>query len=476
MSEINILLGKLTKLDFVSKYTNAVSNYTFDSDDEEDEYDSKKVREFIINLADEFVVQDLDWQAVFPLFYKGNQIYASGFSKKVYELIKTDEERVKKFIEISLSTISKIPKNERNITVLEGFLYSADIKLREDLYKRLEEDPDLNYLLFSLIAYQHPTFNDLDILFKLLDEGKCAPEEFIVLKYHETLSDFSEEDLNKFCKKMFSYGKTGYKVVFDLVYSYNFRNQEKTKELLPVFKECILSIGIDSDGKSTLDNYIWFEKIALILEDERETDFAIFINKAIINSISVNKTYHIDMHVRKVYEVLMKKHFNAIWKDISSTLLFKDEEYIKFYALKNILGSHIGRPEMFRQVGILFDGNLDMIFEWGKGETPLAPMRLAELVPVFGEVVNHKNTWHPIARRLIDEFGSSVDVLRILSSNMGTFSWTGSIVPYLESKKQLFEELVNHITPQVSNWAINNIPALEEHIKLEKNRDAEMYI
>lgn len=86
------------------------------------------------------------------------------------------------------------------------------------------------------------------------------------------------------------------------------------------------------------------------------------------------------------------------------------------------------------------------IFDWCKNNKPLAPARLAELVPNFEE----NGTWHPIVFRLINEFGNIQDVLNNLDANMGTFSWVGSIVPLLESQKEIFVQIQSHPIGNVS--------------------------
>jgi len=59
---------------------------------------------------------------------------------------------------------------------------------------------------------------------------------------------------------------------------------------------------------------------------------------------------------------------------------------------------------------------------------------------------------------------------------MGNYSWTGSVIPLLISKKQLFESLLNHKINTVVDWAKRNIKYLEEEIKREKYRDEEMFL
>lgn len=112
------------------------------------------------------------------------------------------------------------------------------------------------------------------------------------------------------------------------------------------------------------------------------------------------------------------------------------------------------------------------IFDWCKNTKPLVLARLAELVPIFEE----NGTWHPIAFRLINEFWDIQDVLNNLDANMGTFSWVGSIVPLLESQKEIFVQIQSHPVGNVSQWANLHLEYNNKRIKDEKNRDKEMFL
>jgi len=254
--------------------------------------------------------------------------------------------------------------------------------------------------------------------------------------------------------------------------SYN--NEELKTTLTPIFKKCIFRLGANKKEKRQLDNYNWSQTICSILSSSDESDLAVFMNNSIIQSISWENSYHLDHDVQRIYKIIMKIHFQSVWSALSRALLSKDDDYIKFYGLKHILGSYIGGVR--GSVGILFDGDIDLIFEWCNSNQPLAPARLAELVPIYGENNDQYSTWHPISKRLIDEFGSIEDVLSSLSLNMGTYSWIGSAVPLLKAKKELFKSIEKHETKLVAEWSANYLSYADEQIKQEKNRDEEMYL
>lgn len=471
LEEINRLIELLTKTDFSTKYLTLSSSYHLDNDET---YSSEKVIEAIINLADEFISSEISWEETFPAFYKNQQVFSFHFGKRLSELLKDDKTKINRFIDYSLEIISQIPQEERNYTVLGGFIVNSSAEIKKDFYSRLYQSSVFNRQLFYFLSIDKSGKEYFELLFHLIDNKVYDVNSFYTFTYSNALAQLSLEELNSFSEKLFTYSDDGYAVVFDLFADLSYGDEAKKKALMPICKKCIIKLGFNRKFKRQLDDYKWTEAISFILSDEKEVDFAKFINKSIIDSITWENSFHLDHYVQQVYEILLKVHFNSIWKDLSDALLSNEELYIKFYGLKHILGSHIGG--VGRSIGVLFDGDINSIFNWCKENKPLAPTRLAELVPIFDNNNTDYAKWHPIALRLIDEYGEIKEVLSHISSNMGTYSWTGSVVPLLESKRELFRQLTNHKTELVREWATSYIGYLDKDIEVEKNRDAEHFI
>lgn len=471
LEEINSLIELLIKTDFPTKYLTLSSSYHLDNDET---YSSEKVIEAIINLADEFIATEISWEETFPVFYKNQQVFSFYFGKRLSELLKDDKTKINRFIDYSLEVISEIPQEERNYTVLGGFIANTSDEIKKEFYLKLFQSSEFSSQLFYFLSIDKSGKEYFDLLFQLIDKKGFDVNSFYAFSYSNALSQLTFEELISFSEKLFTYGDEGYAVVFDLFADLSYNDEAKKKLLKPIYKKCILNLGFNRKFRRQLDDFKWTETISFILSDETEADFAIFINKSVIESITWENSYHLDHNIQRVYEILLKVHFKSIWPDLSDALLSSEEKYIKFYGLKHILGSRIGG--VGRSVGVLFDGDIDSIFNWCTDNKPLAPSRLAELIPIFDNNNTDYAKWHPIALRLIDEYGDIKEVLSNLSSNMGTYSWTGSVVPFLESKKELFKQLTNHKTELVKEWATSYICYLDKDIERERNRDEEHFI
>ncbi|MFV8332006.1 hypothetical protein [Flavobacterium sp. GSP14] len=471
LEEINKLIDLLTKTDFSTRYLILSNSYHLDNDES---YSSEKIIFAISELADEFIKSEISWEETFPSFFKNQQIFSYHFGKRLSELLKSDKNKISEFINYSLEIISQIPLKERNFTVLGGFISNSDEEIKKEFYSQLFLSSEFNCQLFYFLSIDNSGKEYFNLLFQLIDNKVCDITNFYSFNYSQALSQLSLEELNTLSEKLYVYGDEGYAIVFDLFYDIGYGEESKKISLIPIIRKCILKLGFNRTFKRQLDDYKWTEAISFIISDEKEIDFAQFVNNSVIDSITWENSYHLDHNIQRIYDILMKSHFNSIWKELSTALLSIEEDYIKFYGLKHILGSHIGG--VGRSVGVLFDGDIDSIFRWCEKNKPLAPSRLAELTPIFeNDNVDYTN-WHPIARRLIDEYGNIKEVLSHLSSNMGTYSWSGSVVPFLESKKELFKQLSNHKIESVREWANSYIGYLDKDIEREKNRDAEHFI
>lgn len=471
LEEINSLIDLLTKTDFSTRYLTLSSSYHLDNDET---YSSEKVIEAISKLADEFINNDISWEENFPSFYKNQQVFSYHFGKRLSELLKGDKDKISRFVNYSLEIILETPPQERNFTVLGGFVSNSDEETKKEFYSNLFHSTEFSCQLFYFLSIDKSGKEYFNLLFQLIDGNACDISNFYTFNYSNALSQLSLEELDVVSEKLFAYGDEGYAIVFDLFFDIGYGEESKKTSLIPIIKKCILKLGFNRTFKRQLDDYKWSEAISLIISNDKEIDFAQFINKSVIDSIDWENSYHLDHNIQRIYEILMKVHFNSIWKELSTALLSTEEDYVKFFGLKHIIGSQIGG--VGRSVGVLFEGDINSIFKWCENNKPLAPSRLAELIPIFDNTNTDYAKWHPITLRLINEYGDIKEVLSNLSSNMGTYSWTGSVVPFLESKIELFKQLIDHKIELVREWASSHIGYLYKEIELAKNREAEHFL
>jgi peptidoglycan/xylan/chitin deacetylase (PgdA/CDA1 family) len=102
----------------------------------------------------------------------------------------------------------------------------------------------------------------------------------------------------------------------------------------------------------------------------------------------------------------------------------------------------------------------------------MAPAILARVMPLFRRE-GENWTWQPLARSIIDRYGQQRAVLSAITANLGSFSWSGSLVPYFERQIQPLEQLRIHHIPEVRRWAGEQLRYLRQQIGWENARDNE---
>ncbi len=103
----------------------------------------------------------------------------------------------------------------------------------------------------------------------------------------------------------------------------------------------------------------------------------------------------------------------------------------------------------------------EALFKWCNQNQPKGPAIIAHIMPIFSKD-EAGISWHPFARRIIDNFGHIEDVRHQLTSNMFSFASGGSRVPYYEKRIKLLSELSGHSCSEVSSWADNLIKYFEK--------------
>lgn len=468
LKEIDDLIERLTKKDFYSKFVTVQKNRNNANLKINFEKQIQLQQQEYAELANEFVRDEFCSSKILHSIYGTKHIFSAPFGSRIAELIENDVEKINAFVEISLDALSSIEFENRNSSIFIDFARGIkQEKTKDYLTDSLLKRKDLSYLLFPIFGVFRKDYDNLVILFSLVENEIVSIEEFTQYFNYYPWKGHSESKLIEFCLKIKGYGTQGINTVLSLLHkSLYFTNEVSSdSDLFNLLEDILRSIELTNSNGIYKDNY--FQMIDLLLTRTENKTFAKFINLQVIElAKDSNYSFSFDYNLEKLYGILITKYFEEIWEDLSKALMSDGDDYFVYYHYQHLLGSHIGGVS--NQVGILFSGNIEMIFDWCKKYPTKAPVRLASMVPIFeGEL------FHPIAKRLIDEFGENHEVLANLGSNMGTYSWVGSTIPLLESKKKLFTSLLNHSILEVVDWAKRYIYYTDREIESERQREEE---
>ena len=158
---------------------------------------------------------------------------------------------------------------------------------------------------------------------------------------------------------------------------------------------------------------------------------------------------------------MYRKHFLQPIKNGTDTFLF-------YFQVKDELGSGFSFDK-----GPLFDINEELIKQLCIENPESAPARIALMVPCFEKEDdgNEKEYFNKWIIWLLDNFGERKDVRDNISSNLGSFSWSGDISPYYERNIKCFEQLLDHQKQEVREWAQKCINNEKKLLDMEKDEE-----
>lgn len=253
----------------------------------------------------------------------------------------------------------------------------------------------------------------------------------------------------------------------DILLDYIVANEFSSFILEGEMKTLTMELLLNYDyAKSTVDAYNVNSLVTNILESGKEVDFAISYNKKLLREIKDYDSFRVNEHL---YYTLLPKYQDSILGDILKEISNRESDFWYFG------GKDLGSGDGFG-VGPLFQCNIETIKEVCLQESQgCLPYRLAYLAPVFNYSDKDEPSFSQFFYWLLEHFDSfkeQEEIMSEFSSNMGSYSWVGSIIPLLEKKINCFKKLEHHTNTIVKKWVIENILSLSEQLRKEQNSES----
>lgn len=253
----------------------------------------------------------------------------------------------------------------------------------------------------------------------------------------------------------------------DILLDYIVANEFSSFILEGEMKTLTMELLLNYDyAKSTVDAYNVNSLVTNILESGKEVDFAISYNKKLLREIKDYDSFRVNEHL---YYTLLPKYQDSILRDILKEISNRESDFWYFG------GKDLGSGDGFG-VGPLFQCNIETIKEVCLQESQgCLPYRLAYLAPVFDYSDKDEPSFSQFFYWLLEHFDSfkeQEEIMSEFSSNMGSYSWVGSIIPLLEKKINCFKKLEHHTNTIVKKWVIENILSLSEQLRKEQNSES----
>lgn len=348
-----------------------------------------------------------------------------------------------------------------------SFLNILYFSLPENEAKRkfLQSIYDLKKYQQYIVLKTNSETSDLKVLKEVVDiiNNKHISPKTSLRQYLYRVNIDSSERMFEVC----SYIRKNVGNSDDILLDYIVANEFSSFILEGEMKTLTMELLLNYDyAKSTVDAYNVNSLVTNILESGKEVDFAISYNKKLLREIKDYDSFRVNEHL---YYTLLPKYQDSILGDILKEISNRESDFWYFG------GKDLGSGDGFG-VGPLFQCNIETIKEVCLQESQgCLPYRLAYLAPVFDYSDKDEPSFSQFFYWLLEHFDSfkeQEEIMSEFSSNMGSYSWVGSIIPLLEKKINCFKKLEHHTNTIVKKWVIENILSLSEQLRKEQNSES----
>lgn len=348
-----------------------------------------------------------------------------------------------------------------------SFLNILYFSLPESEAKRkfLQSIYDLKKYQQYIVLKTNSETSDLKVLKEVVDiiNNKHISPKTSLRQYLYRVNIDSSERMFEVCSYIRKNVGNSEDILLDYIVANEFSSFILEGEMKTLTMELLLNYDY---AKSTVDAYNVNSLVTNILESGKEVDFAISYNKKLLREIKDYDSFRVNEHL---YYTLLPKYLDSILGDILKEISNRESDFWYFG------GKDLGSGDGFG-VGPLFQCNIETIKEVCLQESQgCLPYRLAYLAPVFDYSDKDEPSFSQFFYWLLEHFDSfkeQEEILSEFSSNMGSYSWVGSIIPLLEKKINCFKKLEHHTNTIVKKWVIENILSLSEQLRKEQNSES----
>jgi len=468
---VNELLKLLQPKDIAGQIQTLVSKPDWDHDKIDDGSIVNKAEGRASAFAEQIIKEKVDLVPYLEYLVRDEQRQGFHFGKKFGELYGDK----KTFINQTVNCIKSTPKENQNFEFLMGLLENIEDEERRKIIYSLLEDDKINSNSIYLARRYLKTKQDLDKLIALFKKGTLNVQQIKVMTYVAYEPAFELADLIKMSRIIYLHNEEGKWVALEMLSHYCYRDKDKYLQIKDVLREFVFGFNYFTSSIRTdvLNDYTFSQLVRGLFKFESGNELAELLSSQMLEYFRIKRPSFSDLYVAEISRVLIQKYFPIFWDNISKGIL---EKGVAFFNIQYVLGAHQGNFQTYEKKGALFEGDNNLIIEWCKQNKPIAPIKIAYIMPISKKDENKNTEWHPFALRMIDEFGEVKGFLEAIENNMRSFGWTGSTVPYYQSLKSLMEKIKDHKFQTVVEWSKDMIRRLDITIKRESIDDEERFI
>ncbi len=433
------------------------------------ELQCKKLRE----LAGELLVRETELTKLIPELCVGRHRNARLFGYFMAEQAEAPLYWKKKITE----AFESASEEERDGDFLVG--YMTGLKEREPKEVERFKRESVRSSVFASVFPRLPLYvgispDDVELLIEALEAGFISHREMFAWNPSVLSKLRPDEVIPLFDLLLKKENSSSFGLALDFIYSYAYKREECLEyfrpQLLLVARYPMINTEEVYDKSShehcyeTLMNWI-------ISKGSTDTDarkVAITIAKQLATE---DLTYNDQKMIAHVLPGLLSNFAEIVWPLISGVLTEEDdlssESEMRSWRLSKMLRGELSSGDGTKPILSLPQ---NMLFGWCYSSPETGPAFVAETFPLLKERDREtaSEEFHPVIKRLLDEFGKREEVLDVLAANMRTFSGWGSEAEHLARYMEPLRSIENHEKGTVRRWAGKMLRRIDDEIETLK--------
>ncbi|WP_315806360.1 MULTISPECIES: type II TA system antitoxin MqsA family protein [unclassified Bradyrhizobium] len=471
-ARIRKLVADLTPQDIASRVRFIVTEMPWDYPvDEQLGFEEREKRqvEVVRQLAGEMLPQPETLRAALRDLSRGDQRMSVPFGQAIAELAVDPLEWERPIKD----AYAAVPDGMRNYGLIAGF-YSGLASRRPDVVDAFKREAAHSSLYARILPFLclrlGISATDVQLVCQALKEGTLPPDTMSYWASGGVFSKLDTASAAPLFNQLLAMGGAGYSVALDVMGMFVHGKHDRLEELRPQ-----LMMAIDNLGNrpkkygSQMDAHHFEQMVGWLLRKGREDADARAAAGKLAAYLASNPDGDARDVVKPLLPIMLERFPSSVWPHFGNAIV---RDRATAWQVEHVLGDSFSFAD--RKNPAILHVPEDILFAWAHANPDTAPAFLARVLPVLTtRAKGADRTFHPLVKRLLDEFGEREDVLRYLVQNMHSFGWTGSLTTYFALYEEPLQSLFEHPLGAVRRWAQVTHAHMRKQVEAAKSDDDE---